>query len=286
MQPFPEVSHIYQTCQADFDRALCSALEKYHSCPGFTVLLGSILRYTKFKHQSPEFSPGLVASLYLLRREGEGDILDDMGFSGVISSPYGLPGTSEFFTYFEEVLENPERSGTHAFDQHKYATAAKECLQLYLCSYDKFSKEAITESACHAKVLLRNKPWAWKARLGLHTRIRKAIRHLTIQSWKSFEAGRHDVDQYASFLHSSPEHECYRLLSYRWALDLLPFLLERSGISSELVDLLQRRATFTTMAQEFPRRTMLARKAIAKYLLRAESAVIAGEGAMNYRGGH
>ena len=61
----------------------------------------------------------------------------------------------------------------------------------------------------------------------------------------------------------------------RWALDLLPFLrlLERSGISSELVDVLHRRATFTAMAQEFPWRTMLAKEAMAKYLLRAGSAV-------------
>ena len=170
-------------------------------------------------------------------------------------------------------MENPERSGSHVFDQHRYTTAAKECLQLFLCSHRKFSKGATAELTCHAKVLLRKKPWAWKARLGVHSRIRKAIRHLTVQWWKSFGAGRKIFLPRASFPRTSPKHECYRLFSYRWALDLLPFLLERSAISLELVHVLHRRATFSTMAQEFPRRTMLAKEAIAKYLLRAESAV-------------
>ena len=273
IQSLPEANHIYQAFQADFNGLLCKTLEKHHSYPGFALLLGSILQYTNFKHPSLDFPPGLVASLYLLRQEGDGDILDDVGFSGVISTFGGLTGTPEFLAYFMGWLENPERSGTRVFDSHRYTAAAKECLQLYLCNHRNFSKGATTESACRAKVLLREKPRAWKVRLGVHSRVRKVIPHLIVQYWKSVQAGRIYVYQYASFLHGSPEHECCRLLSYRWALDLLPFLLERSGISSELVDVLHRRAMFTMMAQEFPRRTTLAKEAIAKYLLRAESAV-------------
>ena len=273
IQSSPEANHIYQTFKADFDGLLCKTLDKYHSCPGFALLLGSILPYTNLKHQPFEFPPGLVASLYLLRQEGDGDILDDMGFSGVSSNLLGLNGTGEFLTYFIELLENPERSGIHVFHPQRYAIAAKECLELCLCSYHKFSKGATAEFACRAKVLLRKRPWAWKARLGIHSRIRKVIRHLTIRWWKSFTAGRQEIHQVHLSPLTSVEHECYRLLSYRWALDLLPFLLGRSAISSELVDLLRRRATFTTMAQEFPRRAMLAKEAIAKYLLRAEFAV-------------
>ena len=266
----PDANHIYQTFQADFDRFLCSALEKCHSIPGFALLLASIL------HPSFHFPPGLIGSLYLLHQKGHGDIFDEIGFSAVLSSHKRICGTLEFFIYFIQLLGNPERSGSHAFDQHRYATAAKECLQLFLCNHRKFSKGATTELARRAKVLLRKKPWAWKARLGnVHNRIQKAIRHLTLQLWKSFSfrVKEHLIYHYASSPRTSPEHECYRLLSYRWALDLLPVLLERSGISSELVDVLHRRATFTTMAQEFPRRTMLAKEAIAKYLVRAESVV-------------
>ena len=269
----PEANHIHQTFQANFERTLCNALEKYHSHPGLALLLGSVLQYTKFKHQLFKYPPGLVASLFFLRQEGNGDILDDMGFSGVLSNLYGLDGIPEFFIYFNELSENPERSVTHAFDQHRYATAAKECLQLCLCSHHKFSK-GVTESASRNKVLLRNKPWAWKTRLDIHSRIRTAMHHVTIRQWKSLKA-RTDIEQYASFLQSSSEHEYYRFLAYQWGLDLLPIFLEKSAISLELADVLRTR-TFTTMAQRFPRRMRLARKAIAAYLLRVEESAIGG----------
>jgi len=270
IQSFPAVNHIYQT----FDRALCNALEKFHSCPGFTLLLGSILQRTNVKHQPFNCPPGLAAPLYLIRQEGNGDILDDMGFSGAFLSFLGLPGFQEFFTYFIELLENPERSGSHAFGQHRYATAAKECLQLCLCSHHKFSKEA-TQSALRDKVLLRNKPWAWKARLGIHSRIRTAMHHLTVRQWKSFKARRY-IPQYTSSPPNSFEQEHYRFLSYQWRLDLLPIFLEKSAISLELTDVLRTR-TFTTMAQRFPRRMRLARLAIAAYLLRVEESAVGGQ---------
>jgi hypothetical protein len=49
-------------------------------------------------------------------------------------------------------------------------------------------------------------------------------------------------------------------------------MLEKSAISLELADVVRRR-TFTTMAQRFPRRKMLAKEAMMKYLARVESAV-------------
>jgi len=276
IQPFPEANHIYhRTFQADFDRMLCNALERYHSHPGFTLLLGSILRYMKFtKDQYSDFPPGLVASLYLLRQEGDGDILDDMGFSGVISNMGGRPGTLEFLTYFIELLENPERSGSHVFDQHRYATAAKECLQLCLCSHHKFSKR-VTELTLHDRVLLRNKPWAWKARLGIHSRRHRAMCHVAVQQWKYLKAWTY-ISQYASFPRSSCEHEYYRSFVYQWRLDLLPIFLEKSAISLELADI-SRTRTFTTMAQMFPQRMRLAREAIAAYLLRVEESTVGSQ---------
>jgi len=274
MQPFPEADDISRTFQADFDRMLFDALEKYNSHPGFSLLLGSILQYRNIKYRFSKYPPGLVASLHLIRQQGEGHILEDTGFSGIAGINSERPGNSAFLSYFIELLENPERSGTLAFDEQKYATAAQECLQLCLCSHHKFSKGA-TESTHSDKVLLRNKPWAWRTRLGVHSRIRKAMRSLTIRQRKFLKARSYNIYQYASSPQGSFEHEYYRSLVYQWRLDLLPICLEKSGISLELADVLRSR-TFTTMAQIFPRRIKLARESIATYLLRVDVSAVGG----------
>jgi len=272
MQPFPEAELISQTLQANFDKMLCDSLEKYRPCPGYSLLLGSIVQYTNLRHHPLLVPPGMVATLYLDHQQGQGNILDDTGLSGIYTPTIETSGTAEFLAYFIELLENPERADTNAFDQHGYVIAAKECLELCLCSHHKFSKGA-TESTRHDKVLLRDQPWAWKVRLGIHSRIRKAIRQLTVQQWKSFKAWTDDIDQYPSFPHNSFMHEYYRFLSYQWRLDLLPKFLEKSAISLELANLLHTR-TFTTMAQRFPRRMRLAREGIAAYLLRVEESAV------------
>jgi len=214
------------------------------------------------------FAPGIAASLYLVRQRHR-DTLDDVGFSGIwwagSRSFMSQNGIFEFCAYFAELLENPGRSGTHFFDQQRYATAAKECLKLCLCSHRNFSRRAV-EFACD-NGLRRSKHWAWMARVGVHSRIRKARLHV-VQQQKLWTF----VDQYATLLENSPEHEYYRSLAHGWALDLLPFLLEKSEISLKLAAVLRRR-TFTTMAYSFPRRRRLAKKAITKYLLRVGSAV-------------
>ena len=264
MQPSPEAYHISQNFQVDFDKVLCNALEKHHSSPGFTLLLGSILQYRNLKQLYVGFPPGLVAYLYLVRQQGKGHILDDMGFSGITETRGGVYGTKEFLLYFTDLLENPERSGAYAFDRQRCVTAAKECLQLCLCNHHKFSKGAM-DSAYHDKVLLRNKPWVWKVRQGAHSRLPKAI-----QWRKSFETRY--IHQDPHFPLSSSEHEHYRSLAYEWALRLLPIFLEECTISLELADVL-RTWTFTTMAQQFPWKMRLAREAITSYLFRVDSAV-------------
>jgi len=271
MQRSPEAGHICQTLQANFGRMLYNALEKYHSCPGFTLLVGSLLQYRHVNHhdQLLRYPLGLVASLYLVRQQGKENILDDMAFSAV-QQPYYLEvsGTQHFLPYFKKLLESPspERSGIYAFDQWRYVTAAKECLQLCLCNRREFSKRA-TQLACRNKDLLRNKPWAWKVRLGVCSRIWKSRHHLQARQRKSTE-----IYQHASFPENSPLDEYYRILSYKWRLDLLPLFLEESAISLELADVL-RSCTFTVMAQLFPWRIKLVREAITTYLLRVESAV-------------
>jgi hypothetical protein len=267
-QPLSEADHISRTFQVHFDGMLCDVLGKYHHFPGFALLLGSLLGYRN-RHKSKNLSaPGISASLYLVR---QGHILDDVAFSGIwlATSRDSINNQSNIgalCAYLAELLENPGRSGTHVFDQQRYATAVKECLELCLCSHLKFSKRAIA-FACNNE-LRRSKPWAWIARLGVHSKIRKARQHVVRQ-----QKLRTVVDQHASLPENSLKHEYYRSLAYRWALDLLPFLLEKSDISLELVEVLRSRSTFTTMAQSFPRRRRLAKQAIAKYLLRVESAV-------------
>ena len=252
---------------------LYDVLEKYHLFPGLTLLLGSIFQYVSPKQPSG-LLPGIVALSYVIQKWGEEHTLDDIELFGAkrifhhISGIYPLPGTPEFFSYLTELLESPERSGTHIFDQQRYAMAAKECLQLYLCSHRKFSKGA-TQSTLHDQILRRSKPLAWLARLGVHSRIWKARHHFKVQEHNFVKT--HTISLYNSFPENSPEHQYYQFVSYRWALVLLPFLLEKSPVSLELADML-RGCAFAMMSQEFPRRRRLAKEAIAKYLLQVESA--------------
>jgi len=266
MQPSSEANNISQTLQVDFDRILCNILEKYHSFPGFALLLGSLFPSIE-DIKKLTFPPGMVTYLYLVRQQGEGYLLDDIKFSGIVQVGGCVNGTQEFLVYLTQLLENPERAGTHVFDQQRYTTAAKECLQLCLCNYRDFSKRA-TESGHHDRALRRSKPSAWIARMGVRSKIRKSRHQLQVL----LKASSRYISQEASFPENSPEHEFYRSMSYQWALDLLPFFLEHSAISLELAEVLRRR-NFTTMAQNFPRRTRLAKEAIASYLLRVESAV-------------
>ena len=164
---------------------LYDVLEKYHLFPGLTLLLGSIFQYVSPKQPSGLLL-GIVALSYVIQKWGEEHTLDDIELYRAkrifhhISGIYSLPGTPEFFSYLMELLESPERSGTHIFDQQRYAMAAKECLQLYLCSHRKFSKGA-TQSTLHNQILCWSKPLAWLARLGIHSRIWKARHHFKVQ---------------------------------------------------------------------------------------------------------
>jgi len=265
MQPTSEADHISRTLQVDFDRSFCNLLKKYYSFPGFTLLLGSLLRSASNKKQRRIFPLGMVTSFYLVRRRGEGYIIDDIGFSGIVGTDSFLGNIPELLTYLTQLLENPERSGACIFDQQRYAAAAKECLQLCLCSHPNFSK-GVTESGHRDRALRRSKPSAWIARMGVYSRIQKGRHHLQVRlkATMYFHRG-------TSFPDDSFKHECLRSLSYKWALDQLPFFLENSAISLDLAEVLRRR-TFTTMAQKFPRRKRLAKEAITKYLLRVESA--------------
>jgi len=146
---------------------LCNVLGKYYSVPGFALLLGRVLRYTN-EEQSHTLLREMVASWYVVRQWGEGHILEAIGFGGTLEILFD-DHTSvlfpQFLTYLADLLENPRQAGTHVFDQQRYATAAKGCLQLYLCSHNTFSRGATDFSRCD-KTLRRNKPSAWFRRLG------------------------------------------------------------------------------------------------------------------------
>ena len=208
----------------------------------------------------------LMACLYLGRQSGKCCLFD------IVQTNYSLPFFSSFYTdgfaaYFTEFLENPERSKAHVFDQRRYSRASEECLQLSFSNHQTFSKGVV--DAHQDKSSRRSKPSIWIRRLGVHSRIRKGRRRLKFRQRKSLKT-RIKLNQYDTFPDGFPEHEYWQSLSYRWSLDLLPFLLERSAISLELTEIL-RQSTFTTMAQRFPRRARLAKEAITKYLLRVES---------------
>ena len=255
IQPLFEADHICQTFQVPFDRILCDLLGKHRSSPRFTLLLGSLL-HTKLA------TLAFINHLHFMQ-----DLINHLGDRHIINDSE-FPRSSEYAAYLMVFLESPERSGTHFFDEQRYAAAAKGCLQLCLCSRHNFSK-GVTKFACRDKAMRRSKPWEWVARLGLHSRIRKGRHRLKVRKHKLLKGTF--IVQFSAFPPNSPDHQYYRSLSYRWTLDLLPFLLERSAISLELTNVLHS-CTFTTMAWKFPRRMRLAKESIAKYLLRVESA--------------
>jgi len=152
--------------------------------------MGGLLRYTNAGASLP-FLPEIIASLYLGRQRGEGYIFDDTGLSGLRhfyftpGSEY-VPGTAEYLISFAEFLENPERSEDLIFDQQRYTTAIRECLQLCLCNHHRFSKEAV-EFARRDNVLRRSKPLIWIKRLGVHSRIRKGRHQLKVRQRKSLK---------------------------------------------------------------------------------------------------
>jgi hypothetical protein len=263
-QPFAETDRIFKRLQVDYDIMIRTILGKYQYFPGFTLFLGHFLQCTKARR--PEaFTPRIIASLYLIR--GEGHILNEMGLCGLWNMrlpPYTC--TVDFLTYFEELLEDPERSKTYFFDQQRYMIASKESLKLYLCNHRNFSNKVMVSE----NVLRRNKPWLWRGRLGVHSKIRKGRHYFKVRQLESLKCQIAILTP--SFPDHSPEHEYCRFLSYQWALDLLPFFLEKSAVSLELAEAL-RRCTFTTMAQRFPRRMRLAKAAITRYLLGVESGV-------------
>ena len=62
----------------EFDRMLCNVLEKYHSFPGFALLLGSLLRGANTG--GAYILLGIIVSSYLARQRGRGIFSTRQGF--------------------------------------------------------------------------------------------------------------------------------------------------------------------------------------------------------------
>jgi hypothetical protein len=244
---------------------MCNVLEILYSFPGFTLLLATLLQDISAK--SKTYLPGTREILSLVLQHSNFSrvfwILDAYSFTCFCN-----PGNLEFPTYFMEFLENPKQSGTHVFDQQCYAIATKECLQLCLCSYHHFSRRVI-ESAFGDKMLHKHKPWAWRGRLGVHSRIRKSRHWLRVKQHKKIKT-RCNNSEFLSFSKEDLKNVYYLSLVYKWALDLLPLLLERSTISLELAKMLDS-CTFTMMALDFAWRLRVAKDAMRRYILQVES---------------
>jgi hypothetical protein len=263
-QSSSEAVYVSQLLQADFDKMLRNILGKYHHFPGVALVLGAILEHTRVEFPKIQFCNMKIASL--LHPMG---YLNSTEFSGImeIYSQTIFRG-QEFLNHFVTFLEDPEQSKTHVFDQQRYATASKECLQLCLFNHHRFSKGTM-ESAHREKELRRSRPSLWGRRLGVHSRIRKSRHHLKVRQHRLIKA-QSLMDRSDPPPNKSLEHEYCRRLFYRWALDILPSLLEKSAISLELAEVLRGR-TFTMMGQKFPRRMRLAKEAKTKYLLRVKT---------------
>jgi len=249
-------------------------LEESHYYPGVALVLGSLLWHMKSEHPfTPPSSPWIIVPRHLGSQKGKLHALVDIGFSKIwreLCVGLSFSNRQPFVTYFVEFLEDPERSKAHVFDQQRYATTSKECLQLYLCSHRNYSKGAL-ESAHWDKVLRRSRPSLWKRRLGIHSRVKKGRHHIKSQQWKALKA--QSIREWRDpFPYNLLGNEYSRFCMYRTMLEFLPFLLEKSAISLELAEILRRR-TFTTMGQKFPRRMRLAKEAMSRYLLRVESGV-------------
>jgi len=123
--------------QGHFDRILGNILEKNSHFPGVALLLGALLEYKRIGYPQNN-SPMTVVSLHPLF------ILYGTEFWGIMGLyvEKETPSHQDFLNYFADLLENPGRSKTHVFDQQRYVTTTKECLQLCLCSHSKFSKES------------------------------------------------------------------------------------------------------------------------------------------------
>jgi len=234
--------------------------------PGVALILGAILvlEHKKIGHQYFPYSRKTITSLYPL------DTLLRTEFSTIMTIYFKYVVTgNDFLNYLAQFLEDPQQSMTHVFDQQRYATTSKECLQLCLCSHHKFSKRAL--GLVHQDdILHRSKPWLWRRPLGIHSRIRKGRHHLKVRQQKLLKGQRRfdwtlllSKNRDRLFSDGFPEHEYHRSLLYRWELDLLPSFLEKSAISLELAGVLRSR-TFTTMGQQFPLRMRLAKVAITK----------------------
>jgi hypothetical protein len=179
MQPSSEAHHVshglFKLTSTEF------SVMSRQSILFFSLLLGSLLQSTIDTNQLPVFAPGISATLYLIRQRGEGYILDDIGLSGLAGiDSFATRRTPEFLTYLTQLLGNPERSGTQVFDQQRYTAAAKECLQLCLCSHHNFSK-GVMEYGHRDRAFRRSKPSAWIARMGVHSRIWKGRHHLQVR---------------------------------------------------------------------------------------------------------
>jgi hypothetical protein len=186
-----------------------------------------------------------------------------MGFAGLLKThsitstiePRGI----EYLEYLFDLLEKPERSGAYALSGQMFASAVRDCLDLYLCNRRLLQKRRSRCDRWHAG-MRRMIPWLWRVRFGIpnvyhRKRLGRKSRVFNICR------GSHRV--------SFPGVEGYQLALYEWALIVLPFFLENSLVSRELADH-SSRSTFSMVSVRFPHLTRLAKVAILTYSMRAQ----------------
>jgi len=136
-QSSPEDHRIYTSHRIEFDRVIINKLEKYRSHRGFGWSICSLRYFVASKTRDSLIS--YLASMLIVRQmEGNEDFFEDMGFSGLFET-YSItsaiePRGIEYLEYLYDLLEKPERSGAYALNSQMFASAVRECLDLYLCN--------------------------------------------------------------------------------------------------------------------------------------------------------
>ena len=237
-------------------------LNKYRSYRSFGWSICSLQHFIRSKTRD-SLIPYLASMLILGKAEGNEEFFESMGFAGLLKT-HSITSTIEsrgikYLKYLYDLLEEPERSGDYTLNGQMFASAVRECLDLYLCNRSFLQKQRSRFNRWRDG-MRRTTPWLWRVRFGTRNRN---------HPWRKIRAFN---TCHGSRPLAPPGMEGFRIALYEWALMVFPFFLERSTVSLELAEYLSR-STFSIVSVRFPYLTRLAKVAILKYSMRAKAFV-------------
>ncbi|KDR72734.1 hypothetical protein GALMADRAFT_158902 [Galerina marginata CBS 339.88] len=174
--------------------------------------------------------------------------MDDQVLDAYISFLHGPLSIENYRTLLRNFLNHPRYSGGYSLDGDRYAVAAFICLQV-LCNHRLQHLPGVFIKRTQGMCNLVNTPWKWKRKFGWHGSARSRL--------VAFIDREEEVGLIADLK--------YWNFPYKLALDLLPIFLSQSGLSKKLVKF-SGQSTFTIHCQMFPKRMVLAKRAVVEYL--------------------